>query len=78
MGNEKPLMQPDEQWVFEVLVYSSGFSSPGMPRFSASIMPTSGNPLAECLNELSGHGKTPALAVADLFRQANEIMDRES
>ncbi len=70
-------MQPEEQWVFEVLVYPSGFKTKLHPSYQACIMPSKDNPLAERVSQLTGHGDTPALAIADLFNQANRLFEKE-
>ena len=67
-------MQPDEQWKFEVIVYSS--DSKILLPYAAVVMPAHDNPLVEGMERITGRGDTPALALADLFHQANRQLER--
>lgn len=75
MNKGENFMQPDEQWRFDVLVYPQDRKI--WPAYAACIMPSNDNPLIEGMTSLTGRGDTPALAIADLFHQANRLLEKE-
>jgi hypothetical protein len=73
----KTEMQPDDQWKIELLVYPSDSAIFGYS-YSAFVLASGENELVAGMDtaKLTGHGDTPALAIADLFKQAHHQLER--
>ena len=67
-------MQPDEQWEFRIIVYPSDSKLFGP--YSACLQSGDSSDLADTVERMTGHGATPALAIADLFQQAHNHLSR--